>query len=183
MLLALAGCCANDICVCDDKLADALCFRFQTGSDAASFQPSEVDTFYIVRITPAATATRTATTKDSVRQVLKLNDKGTALLRDTIVINNASPFASSGTTKLNAYTYQITAYQTDKSAAGGRRRYTFGIKNIQLAGDYSATGCCTCYSNTFKQFDVSQRANSSSTETKPVTAPAAMPIITLLKKQ
>jgi hypothetical protein len=167
MLLALAGCCANDVCLCDDALADALSFEFKVGG-TTGFPPSQIDTFFIVRITtPAANApVGTMIVKDSVLRVLPLaisgsdttiatGPNGTNL--NSIVINNAAPFASAGsTTKLDAYTYRINAYQ--RVTRGGKRtisRVFFLINNIKLAGKDDPSGCCTCYENTLKVFDLS----------------------------
>jgi len=70
--------------------------------------------------------------------------------QDIIVINNASPFTSSGSTKLNAYTYRI---EVVKNRAGNRRPLaTYYLTDIQLNGNYDANGCCTCYINTAKTY-------------------------------
>jgi len=179
LLLALAGCCANDICICQDELADALFFTFRIGG-ANGFRGDQVDTVFIVRF-PHPTALVPRPTPDSVLRVLPLANGGTTLTQDSIIaINNAAPFAASGGLKLDSYDYQITAYQYSKAAPNGTRyRYTFKVSNIKLAGQYVANGCCTCYSNTGKQFDL--RSNLSTVaQTKVVTAPVTKPIITPL---
>jgi hypothetical protein len=179
LLLALAGCCANDVCICQDELADALFFTPRIGG-ANGFQANQVDTLFIVRI-PRPTAAVPSPVKDSVLRILPLGTNGTTLTQDSVVaINNAAPFAASGGVKLDAYTYQITAYQYSKAAPNGiRYRYTFKIDNIKLAGQYVANGCCTCYQNTGKQFNLSSNL-SAAVQTKIVTAPVAKPIITPL---
>jgi hypothetical protein len=179
MLLALAGCCANDICICQDELADALFFTFRVGG-ANGFRADQVDTLFIVRI-PHPTALVPKPTRDSILRVLPLAANGTQLTEDsTISINNAAPFAASGGLKLKDYDYQITAYQYSKSAPNGNRyRYTFKISNIVIDGQYNAKGCCTCYQNTGKQFDLSSNLYSG-TQTKIVTAPITKPITTPL---
>lgn len=188
MLLALAGCCANDTCNCEDELADALFFTFRIGGPNG-FQAAQVDTLFIVRI-PRPTAAVPRPVKDSILRVLPLGNGGTTLTQDSLIsINNASPFAlSGGATKLTAYDYEINAYQTI-SANGTRtvRRQSFKITNAQLAGQYDANGCCTCYINTGKQFDLSGRfyqgqtlVGTLPTRNKNVTAPIDSPLITAL---
>lgn len=198
MLLALAGCCANDICVCNDALADALAFKFELGG-STGFRPSQVDTFWIVRITypSAISPVGTAIVRDSVLRVLPLvisasGDTTIATDLNSIVINNAAPFASAGsTTKLSAYDYRINTYQTI-SRGGSRiiRRTSFLINNIKLSGKDDASGCCTCYENTGKQFDLSGQSYVGQTpvDTLPtlpkiVTAPVDAPVVTLLTKR
>jgi len=180
MLLALAGCCANDICVCQDELADALFFTFRIGG-TNGFRADQIDTLFIVRI-PHPTTLVPKPTRDSVLRILPLASGGSALTQDSLIaINNAAPFAASGGLKLDSYDYQITAYQYNKAAPNGiRYRYTFKVSNIKLAGDYQANGCCTCYSNTGKQFDLSSNLGSVAIQTKVVTAPVNKPIITPL---
>jgi len=181
LLLALAGCCANDICICQDELADALFFTFRIGG-ANGFQANQVDSLFIVRI-PHPTTAVPKPTRDSVLRILPLAANGNMLTQDSIIsINNAAPFAASGGLKLDAYDYQITAYQYSKTAPNGiRYRYTFKVANIKLTGQYNANGCCTCYQNTSKQFDLSSNLiKPTITQTKVVTAPVAKPIITPL---
>lgn len=180
LLLALTGCCANDVCICQDELADALFFTFRIGG-ATGFQAAQVDTLFIVRI-PHPTSLVPNPARDSVLRILPLANGGTTLTQDSIIsINNAAPFAATGGVKLDAYDYQITAYQYNKAAPNGTRyRYTFKVSNIRLAGQYVANGCCTCYSNTGKQFDLRSNLSAAAAQTKVVTAPVAKPIITPL---
>lgn len=180
LLLALAGCCANDICVCQDELADALFFTFKIGG-TNGFQADQVDTVYIVRI-PHPTITVPKPTRDSVLRIIPLTNSGTTPAPDAIIsINNAAPFAASGGLKINSYDYQITAYQYSKAAPNGTRyRYTFKVSNIKLSGDYEANGCCTCYRNTGKQFDLSSNLSTAAPQTNIVTAPVNTPITTPL---
>jgi hypothetical protein len=193
MLLALAGCCANDVCLCNDALADALSFEFKIGKDSNNLWVSQIDTFFIVRITtPTANSpVGTMIVKDSVLRVLPLTISGSdttiATNLNSIVINNAAPFASAGsTTKLDAYTYRINAYK--RVTRGGNRtisRVFFLINNIKLAGKDDPSGCCTCYENTLKQFDLSRGPRTSqAAQTYVVTpkSPTDSPIITLLTK-
>ena len=185
LCLALAGCCANDVCNCKDELADALFFRFNYTKKRqyttvngqlvpTSFNAKDIDTIRIyrrnnlplalqgpgkdtlgfVRQTDSVTVVRQLDTKTSPGDTLiavtvqstAANGTVTNLPdQDIIVINNASPFASSSTTKLNAYTYRIALVR-------GRRKPKpiYYITGIELNGRYDANGCCTCYENTKK---------------------------------
>ena len=170
--MALSGCCANNSCICEDELADALFFSFDIKT-ANGFAAAEIDTLFIVRITHPTAAYPTIV-RDSVLRILPLTASGTDLKRDSIVINNASPFSlAGGNTKLSAYDYQINASQV--TASGGirtTRRFTYTITNIKLDGRYDANGCCTCYLNTQKQFNISSRflvATTNLQGSRPIT--------------
>ena len=175
--MALAGCCANNSCICEDELADALFFSFPIGG-TNGFAAAEVDTLFIVRITHPTAAYPTIV-RDSVLRILPLTASGTDLKRDSIVINNAAPFTlSGGNTKLSAYDFQINASQV--TASGGIRttkRFTYTITNVKLDGRYDANGCCTCYLNTQKQFNISSRSLVATTDlrtTRPTTTVVQM---------
>ncbi len=183
MCLALAGCCANDVCNCQDELADALFFRFNytrkrkldVSNKTIGFNASDIDTIRISRtnVLPAALQGPGKDTLGFVRQtdvvtVVRQLDtskfpgdtiimtevpytytNGTTTIlkeQDILVINNASPFASSSTTKLNAYTYRIQPIKNRQPLA------TYYITGIDLKGRYNANGCCTCYENTGKTY-------------------------------
>jgi hypothetical protein len=184
--LALAGCCASDICTCRDELADALFFRINytrkrqydnNSRRAISFNASDIDTIRIYRRNklPASLVGKDKDTTGFVRQtdvvtVVRQLDTSTfpgdTIIKsevpytstngytttlkeqELIVINNASPFTSSGSTKLNAYTYRI---EVVKNSSGNRRPLaTYYITGIDLKGRYNGDGCCTCYENTAK---------------------------------
>jgi hypothetical protein len=166
LIMALSGCCANNSCNCQDELADALLFSFQVGG-TNGFAAAEIDTLIIVRITHPTAAYPTIV-RDSVLRILPLTASGTDLKRDSIAINNASPFSlTGGNTKLSAYDYQLNASQV--TAANGfrtTRRFSYTITNIKLDGRYNANGCCTCYLNTEKQFDISSRFLVATTDVR-----------------
>jgi hypothetical protein len=179
MLLALAGCCANDICNCPDSgLADALQFRFNytphrqiSGGKSIGFNASDVDTFRIYRTSlninklPNFVATTDSLT---IGRPLIVTASGDTLIADTlrvpstgggrrtlegqdiVVINNAAPFPSSGGAKLSAYTYRISLI---RNRSGNRKpTYSYYLTRITLTGGYEANGCCSCYRNTGKAF-------------------------------
>jgi hypothetical protein len=173
MLLALAGCCANDICNCPDTgLADALQFRFNytthrqtSGGKFVSFNASDIDTVRIYR----TSLNPDITTIDSVTigRPLVINQGDTLIAtttqvassnggtrpvdkQDIIVINNATPFPPSGGTKLDSYNYRISLI---RNRSGNRKpTYSYYLTNIFLDGDYEANGCCSCYRNSGKAF-------------------------------
>jgi hypothetical protein len=190
--LALAGCCANDTCNCQDELADALSFRFNytphrridANGKFISFNAQDIDTIRIyrrsiipptladtigfVRQTDSVTVVRQLDTQTSpgdtliATQVLSTsaNNVTTTLKnQDLIVINNASPFASRGATKLDSYTYRIGVLRSRT----GRRKPSpiYYITNIQLQGRYDANGCCTCYENLAKTYTLTVGATAT----------------------
>ena len=199
MLLALAGCCANDICACQDASADALYFQFQVGGPKG-FWYKDIDTVYITRTGHPATGTTgstgtTSTTgttgsttttpgSTSVLRVLPLiisasGDTSISPSLNTVIINNASPFPSAGSNiKLDAYDYRIS---TRRVTNGKVIKYSFVVDSIKLAGRYNATGCCTCYENTGKQFDLVDTTHVAKRQVV-TTAPGALPITTPLTR-
>jgi hypothetical protein len=190
--LALAGCCANDTCDCQDYLADALLFRFNytprrrldANGKPISFNAKDIDTIRIyrrsiipptlrdtigfVRQTDSVTVVRQLDTQTSpgdtliATQVLSTstNNVTTTLKdQDLIVINNASPFSSRASIKLDSYTYRIGVL---RSRAGRRKPSPlYYITNIQLQGRYNADGCCTCYENTAKAYTLTIGATAT----------------------
>jgi hypothetical protein len=183
--VALAGCCANDTCVCNDLLADALLFSFKIGG-ADGFLATDVDTLLVTRITHPDPNTNAKPSRETKLLTYPLTADTLALRNNSFIINNAAPFASAGnTTKLDAYDYRIVAVRT-KQVAGRKvqTRYLFKINNIQLAGNYKANGCCTCYENSGKRFDVNAAASDTATAApRIVTAPIDNQVITELRKR
>jgi hypothetical protein len=168
IMMALSGCCANDVCICGDKLADALFFRYSHRVKIATgINASDVDSAIVTRTArPDSKNPTNAPRADSLiagRKVL-VPRKGVitdSVVQDTIIINNAYPFASAGdTTKLDAYTYRITLYKSQKLLA------TYHITGVKLQGRYNSTGCCTCYQNLSKILTLGTK---SGTKVYPVT--------------
>ena len=183
IMAALSGCCANNVCNCNDALADALFFKINYTSHrqydatrkATSFSANDVDTIRLSRTTrPPAGAKDTLsfvrTTEsiiiarqreyrgsDTLIAATTTTNGGTTLInQDLIVINNASPFASTSTTKLSGYNYRIEVI----SNASGRRTplATYYITRARLEGRFDANGCCTCYQNTSKSYRLTARS-------------------------
>jgi hypothetical protein len=163
IMMALSGCCANDVCVCNDSLADALFFSYSHRVKIATgINASDVDSAIVSRTTLPDPKNPTVSTRtDSLvvgRKVL-VPRKGIttdSIVQDIITINNASPFASAGNTiKLDAYTYRITLYKSAKALA------TYRINHIALQGRYNSTGCCTCYQNLNKALTLSTKGDTA----------------------
>ena len=97
---ALAACCGS--VACDnraDALDDALVFRFNLDSTTAQgFRAAQLRTVYVRRV-PLDTAQRPRA--DTVALTARRQ------LVPEVVLNNAQPFAQSGTRKLDQYTYEI----------------------------------------------------------------------------
>ncbi|MFD1874697.1 hypothetical protein [Hymenobacter bucti] len=190
LLLALAGCCANDICNCPDTgLADALQFKFNytthrqtSGGRFISFNASDVDTLRIYRTSfNTNNNPNFAATTDSVTigRPLVITAAGDTLISDTlrvtssngeirkmpgqsiVVINNATPFPASGGAKLNSYTYRISLLRN--SARNRKPTYSYYLTNIFLDGKDEANGCCSCYRNLGKAFTLGVGTPSNTT--------------------
>jgi hypothetical protein len=185
IMMALSGCCANDVCVCNDSLADALMLSYSHRVKiAAGINASDVDSAIVSRTTLPDPKNPTVSTRtDSLvvgRKVL-VPRKGIttdSIVQDIITINNASPFASAGNTiKLNDYTYRISLYKSKKVLA------TYRLYHIELQGRYNSTGCCTCYQNLSKAFTLTTKGTKGDTTRYSVTdAPDGTPRIVLLPR-
>jgi hypothetical protein len=182
IMMALSGCCANDVCVCNDSLEDALFFSYSHRVKIATgINASDVDSAIIARTTlpdPKNLSASTRTDSLVVGRKVLVPRKGVttdSVVQDIITINNASPFASAGTTtKLDAYKYRITLYKSQKVLA------TYRITNIKLQGRYNSTGCCTCYENLSKSLML--RTKRDSIPYTVTDAPDGQPQIVLLPR-
>lgn len=140
--LALAGCCANNACDCQDLLADAVFLRFDVGSGPGQFAPADVDTVYLLRYAQAPSTGK----PDSLAVVRPLARAGSP-----IVISNTAPFAPGAAGRqLNSYYYTVFVQPAKQPA----RRTSFFVNQIRLRGRYRADGCCTCYENLEKSVAV-----------------------------
>ena len=134
-VLLLSGCCANNICDCKGEAqADAIKLVF-----GPTFATADLDTLLIQRY--PLTITR-ATRPETVTII-----RTAAQARDTLYLNNITPFAQSGTAKLNQYVYVVKYYATPHRT---RPVTVLNIDNITLKGTLAGNGCCTCYTNTQK---------------------------------
>jgi hypothetical protein len=163
IVMALSGCCANDVCICSDNPTDALTLSYSHRVKiAAGINASDVDSAIVARTTlPDPKNPTLATRSDSVvvgRKVLvpRRGITTDSIVQDIITINNASPFASAGNTiKLDAYKYHITLYKSTKVLA------TYLLNHIELQGRYNSTGCCTCYENLGKTFTLTTKGDTA----------------------
>lgn len=132
---ALAGCCGSVECACNDRLDDALVFRFNVDgvNDPTKIFPlTELDTVFIRRV-PIDTAQRPRA--DTVALT------GRAGYVTTFTINNNTPFLQNSSRKLDQYDYTIYL--------GNRRRpkQQFVIDTVRVVDDFVGSKCCTCNQN------------------------------------
>ena len=143
----LPGCCANNVCDCDDANADAIELRFSTTAAGPAGQPfaaADLDTLVIQRSPlPYSPANKFETVTVY---------RGAAQVRDSVVLNNGTPFAQVGGTKLNGYRY-LVQYLAHPAGAPGKKGVpttAVVIDRVALSGALDGSGCCTCYTNTEK---------------------------------
>ena len=143
--IILAGCCANDTCDCQDELEDAIRLQFKTpiGDDLTGFSKEELDTIRVLRtrLPSPATPANTKFPSDTVVII-----RPTVRADGPIYIANNTPFAISGTLRINAYKYTVLVPQNRRKKF--RVYQSYKLKDIQLRGGYEPDGCCTCYRNT-----------------------------------
>ncbi|WP_157530517.1 hypothetical protein [Hymenobacter norwichensis] len=135
MSTALAGCCGSVECACNDRLDDALVFRFNVdgvNDPTKSFPLTQLDTVFIRRV-PIDTAQRPRADTVAIT--------GRAGYVTTFTINNNTPFLQNSSRKLDQYDYTIYL--------GNRRRPTqqFVIDTVRVVDDFAGSGCCTCNRN------------------------------------
>lgn len=142
--LLLSGCCANDVCDRDDSQEDVIKLVF-----SSQFTTAELDTLVLVRyplvFDPLTTTPETVT-------LIRLG----AQPSDTIFLNNRTPFAQSGTARLNQYRYQIRYRRMPRPA---KLATALLIDQVTLKGGFDGNGCCTYYTNTDKR--IAARRDSS----------------------
>ena len=159
LLALMAACCANNPCNCNDLQADSIYLTLKSvassPADTTSFSTSELDTVYLQRYSPLPPSTLSDPVV--ILRAQRVNRAQKALLMSagldttTVIISNTSPFLPSTTGgNLKAYNYLLTV----RDGKRGSNAYRFRITNIHLNGKYKADGCCTCYQNTYKSFQV-----------------------------
>jgi hypothetical protein len=198
LMMALSGCCANNVCNCDDTLADALYFKFRYTKrrQPNAFTAGDIDTLRIYRtnrrprnpsdtigfvsttdvVTIARRLDFTSSPGDTLIDDDYFNSVGTRLRnQDLIVINNTSPFASTGSTKLSAYNYRIAVVRNKVEIAN------YYILRPQLNGRFDANGCCTCYQNFGKAYTLATRRLADSVQIKDAADSAGHPKVVRLR--
>ena len=138
--LLLSGCCANNVCDCDDADADMVELRFAS-SFSTSAGSADLDTVVIQRYPVPLPA-------GSKPEIVTLI-RTAARSRDSIRLNNGTPFPQIGTTRLGGYRYVLQYYVT---RPGSKPALTtlVNINKIDLKGRLEGDGCCTCYINSGK---------------------------------
>ena len=143
--MLLSSCCANNVCDCQDEQADAIKLRFLVNADSLAggkgFGKRDLDTIIIQR---SPLPYKTTTKPETVTLIRTL-----AHARDSIVVNNNTPFGQAGTTKLNRYRYQVQ-YLKQVPKSKPMATTVLVIDSIHLKGSLSGNGCCTCYTNSQK---------------------------------
>ena len=134
--LLLSGCCANNVCDCNDADADVVELRFST-----NISRNDLDTVVIQRFPvplPAGAKPETVTLIRSSAQAY-----------DSIRLNNNTPFPQISTTKLDGYRYVVQYYVTQPGRKAALTTL-LNINKIELQGSIDGDGCCTCYINSKK---------------------------------
>ena len=155
-LALLGGCCANNICDCPGEAkgdAVPLTFSADTATTASpGFRAADLDTLVLRRYPlPYKTTSK-------FDEVL-LYRRG-ARVRDTLVLNNNTPFAQSGNLKLSGYAYELLYLAHPANVRKGVATRVVLIERIALKGALEGDGCCTCHTNTGKYVTVAGRPDS-----------------------
>lgn len=137
----LASCCGSVACECDDRYAEAVKLQFSadTAGTGKGFTAREIRTVFLVRVPKDMDQQPRADTVAFARA-------NGQRLRDTLVINNLTPFTRSGNRNLNEYRYEVYLAPARRGPVSFRYRIDSVALNTRLQGD----GCCTCYQNTNK---------------------------------
>ena len=176
-ILLSAGCCANDVCNCDDLFADSLFFLFKT-SGTNAFTGADVDTVYLLRYASGASARPTDSTAVIRSQYLNQPQYvRTRIIKEnldvgTLILSNSYPFTAGSTGKLSQYSYQLRVRLGDSRR---NRTYVYNVNTIRLNGRYSADGCCTCYQNETKSAFIRDKYTD-------FTETAGQPVVATLEK-
>jgi hypothetical protein len=151
-----SGCCANNVCDCNDAQADAIKIRFarsQSATDMVGFTPGDLDTLIVQRYPKDLNTTNFRSVTPETVTLFRTADRA----YDSLVINNATPFPQSGTNRIDQYKY-VVRYNDPRRAQRLRPRSVPAliIDKVELNGSFEANGCCTCYTNlqktvTFRQ--------------------------------
>lgn len=151
LLAALAGCCANSVCDCQDERVDALTVQFRVADTLAGgtgFRRADVDTVYVLRYTPSGSL---RDRHDSVALV-RLPSQATA----PFLINNGAPFGRVGGRKLNGFDYEVSVKLT-RSGPGPRPAQRYRLSDIELRDELAGNGCCSCFRNSRKTVVVTDK--------------------------
>lgn len=134
--ILLSGCCANNVCDCKDAQADAVQLRFSN-----AFSVSDLDTILIQRYPLKYTAATKPETVTLIRTVTHA--------RDSILLDNATPFPQLGSARLNRYRY-VVQYYVQLPGSKSLATTAYIIDSLHIRGSLEGNGCCTCYTNAEK---------------------------------
>ncbi|WP_035567090.1 hypothetical protein [Hymenobacter sp. IS2118] len=148
--LLLGGCCANDVCDCQDDQADAVKLSF-----SPAFGAADLDTIRILRSPLPYIRTNKVETVTLIRTAAQLRDSIFSIL-----LNNTTPFTTVGATKLNGYRYEVQ-YLAQQPGAKPVPITVLVIDSVRLRGQLVGDGCCTCYTNTEKTAYVTRPKRAS----------------------
>jgi hypothetical protein len=141
----VAACCGSVACDCNDSNADAIAFKFDTTSTTSArpaFKPEDFDTVYAVRRVLQDTAKRP--TRDTIVIIRTLQQAR----EQPIIINNTRPFVANSNRKVSQYTYKLYLVDSKKPK---EVTDSVVVERVDLAGEFKADGCCTCYENTKRE--------------------------------
>jgi hypothetical protein len=135
----VAACCGSVACDCNDSNADSFAIQFDTlKTNPRAFAPESLNTVYAVRQVIGDTAKRP--TRDTVVITRTIQQRSRPL-----IINNTSPFVPNNNRRVSQYTYNIYLGTRKKPTT------TVVVERVDLAGEFKADGCCTCYENTKRE--------------------------------
>ncbi|RSK46879.1 hypothetical protein [Hymenobacter rigui] len=137
----VAACCGSVGCECNDRYADAVKLQFSadTAGSGKGFRARDIRNVFLVRV-PKDTAQRPKA------DTVAFSGPRAQQLRDTLVINNLTPFTRSGNRNLNEYRYEVYLAPTRR----GTKLFSYKIDSVALNTRLQGDGCCTCYQNTNK---------------------------------
>ncbi|MBO2008017.1 hypothetical protein [Hymenobacter negativus] len=138
MGMLLSGCCANNVCNCNDEQEDSIKLRLTPDpSGINGFSATELDTIIIKRFPKKFTSL-------TVPESVTLPRTG-----ESIELSNTAPFTRNGSARLSQYRYVIQ-YLKDQQNSRPILTNALVIDSVLLKGSYDGSGCCTCYHNTAK---------------------------------
>ena len=174
--LLLPGCCANNVCNCPGEAqADALKLVFSKSDFTVA---TDLDTIELQRyplVIIPANGTNPGT-KPEIATLVRSADQA----YDTIVINNSTPFAQTGTAKLDQYRYYVRYHPTLPAPRQKRSTFALVIDKVTLKGNLDGNGCCTCYTNSQKVL-TTRKDSTASAATAQTTDLRVLPAITITK--
>ncbi|TGD82774.1 hypothetical protein [Hymenobacter wooponensis] len=144
----VAACCGSVACDCNDSNADGIAFKFDTTSSTSTrlpFKPEDFDTVYAVRRVLGDTAKRP--TRDTV--VIARTTKQAR--EQPIIINNTSPFVANKSRRIDQYSYKLYLATRKKPSTSLVVTDSVVVEKVDVAGEFKADGCCTCYENTKRE--------------------------------